>query len=132
MKIMVCYDGTKAAKSALNVAVQQAKAFKAQVIAVMAMEGEPHKQLHDLEQAEQDLESARAFLSSGNLVCETKLIFSESNESAGEQLVRFAKEQKVDMIVVGIKKLSKLGKVITGSNAQHVILNADCQVITAK
>jgi nucleotide-binding universal stress UspA family protein len=132
MKIMVCYDGTKSAKSALSVAVQHAKAFKAQVIAVMAMEGEPHKQLHDLEQAEQALESARAFLSADNLVCETKLIFSEGNKSAGEQLVRFAKEQKVDMIVIGIKKISRVGKVITGSNAQHVILNADCQVITAK
>ena len=81
---------------------------------------------------QQALESARAFLSTDNLVCETKLIFSESNKSAGEQLVRFAKEQKVDMIVVGIKKISRVGKVITGSNAQHIILNADCQVITAK
>ena len=73
MKIMVCSDGTKAAKSALSAAVQQAKAFKAQVIAVMAMEGEPHKRLHDLEQAEQTLEYARAFFTTDNVICETKL-----------------------------------------------------------
>ncbi len=132
MKIMVCYDGTDAAKNALAVTVQQAKAFKADVIAVTAMEGEAHKQLHDLEKAEQALEYARNFIVTDGVACETKLLLSETQFSAGEILVRFANEQQVDMIVIGVKKRSKVGKIITGSNAQHVILNADCQVISVK
>ena len=132
MKIMVCYDGTDATKNALGVTVQQAKAFNADVIAVTAMEGETREQLYDLEKAEQALEYARNFITTDGVACETKLLLSETRYSAGEILVRFANEQKMDMMVIGVKKRSKVGKMITGSNAQHVILNADCPVVCVK
>jgi len=48
----------------------------------------------------------------------------------GEQLVTFAKNEKVDQMYIGIKKRSKVGKLIFGSTAQFVILNAPCPVVT--
>ncbi len=132
MKIMVCYDGTDAAKSALSVTVQQAKAFHAEVIAVTSMEGNPQEQLHDIKKAEKTLADAGDFITAEGLACETKLLLSETHFSAGEILVRYANQEKMDMIVIGVKKRSKVGKMITGSNAQHVILNSDCQVVCVK
>ena len=52
--------------------------------------------------------------------------------SPGEDLVRFAQEQGIDEIVVGVKKTSAVGKILFGSNARYVILHAPCPVVSAK
>ncbi len=51
---------------------------------------------------------------------------------AGEQLVKFAEEEKIDQIFLGIQKTSKVGKLLFGSTAQYVILQSPCPVITVK
>jgi nucleotide-binding universal stress UspA family protein len=50
----------------------------------------------------------------------------------GEDLVRFAVENDIDLIFVGIKKKSKAQKIILGSTAQYIILKAPCPVTTVK
>ena len=44
----------------------------------------------------------------------------------------FLLENEIDEIVIGIKKRSKVGKLIFGSTAQYVILEAPCPVLTVK
>ncbi|MFZ1956497.1 MAG: universal stress protein, partial [Desulfobacterales bacterium] len=50
----------------------------------------------------------------------------------GEDLVRFAKENDVDLMVVGVKRRSKVGKLLMGSTAQFVIIKAPCPVLSIK
>jgi nucleotide-binding universal stress UspA family protein len=50
----------------------------------------------------------------------------------GEDLVRFAKENDVDLVVVGVKRRSKVGKLLMGSTAQFVIIKAPCPVLSIK
>ena len=50
----------------------------------------------------------------------------------GEQLVKFAEDQKIDQIFLGIVKKSKVGKLLFGSTAQYVILHAPCPVVTVQ
>jgi nucleotide-binding universal stress UspA family protein len=52
--------------------------------------------------------------------------------TSGEDLVEFAEENKIDEIIVGVKRRSKVGKLLMGSTAQYVILNASCPVVTVK
>jgi CheY-like chemotaxis protein len=52
--------------------------------------------------------------------------------SAGEDLVKFAQENDIDQIFLGIRKKSRAQKAILGSTARHVILKAPCPVTTVK
>ena len=132
MKIMVCYDGSDSAKNTLPVVLQQAKAYKAQVIVAIAMEGESGTPLGSPEGAEQSLAYAKLFLEKSKVEFETKVLSSEGILEAGENLIQFANERQADMIIIGIKKRSKVGKLLTGSNAQYVLLQAKCPVLTVK
>ncbi len=131
MKLLVCYDGSNIAKKALELTLKYAKAFNAHVIAVTALDGDPEKQLNDLGQAEQILEYAKNFLTIDNLSCETKMLPS-NNLTVAENIVFFAEQEKVDHIIIGTEKKSKVGKFFFGSTAQHIVLAATCAVIAVK
>lgn len=44
----------------------------------------------------------------------------------------FAREHGCDLIVIGLRKRSAIGKFILGSQAQRILLEADVPVLTAK
>jgi nucleotide-binding universal stress UspA family protein len=62
--------------------------------------------------------------------CEKHLLMR--GNATGEDIVSFAKENRADLIVIGVKKRSKVGKLMFGSTAQYVILEADCPVLAVK
>lgn len=49
-----------------------------------------------------------------------------------EDLVTVAAEHEADCIVIGLRKRSPVGKLILGSNAQRILLDAHCPVIAVK
>jgi nucleotide-binding universal stress UspA family protein len=49
-----------------------------------------------------------------------------------EDLVAVADEEKADLIVIGLRRRSPVGKLILGSNAQQVLLQASCPVLAVK
>jgi len=74
------------------------------------------------------LEFAKALLEEDNIDCETHLLIR--GFSSGEDLVPFAEDNQINEIIVGVRKRSKVGKLLMGSTAQHVILNAHCPVVS--
>ena len=49
-----------------------------------------------------------------------------------EDIVEFAKEVNASMIIIGVRKRSPTGKLLFGSVAQQVILNAEQPVVCIK
>ena len=49
-----------------------------------------------------------------------------------EDLIRVATEEGADMIVIGLRRRSPVGKALLGSNAQSILLEADCPVLGVK
>lgn len=49
-----------------------------------------------------------------------------------EELIRTAEEEGADLIIIGIRRRSKVGKAVLGSAAQDVLLGASCPVLAVK
>jgi nucleotide-binding universal stress UspA family protein len=130
MKILVGYDGTNAAREALNVAKRHAVAFGAKVHVVTSMLSGKETQQKDINRAEKELEYARSVFEAEGTPVESHLLIR--GMSPGEDLVQFARENEVDEIVVGVKRRSKVGKILLGSTAQFVIVKAPCTVVAVK
>jgi nucleotide-binding universal stress UspA family protein len=130
MKILVGYDGTNSAKDALKLAKSHAKAFGASLEVVTSMQTGTEADRKEIEQAERGLDYAKTLFKEDDIACNTHLLIR--GLSAGEDLVEFAKENQVGEIIVGVKRRSKVGKLLMGSTAQYVVLKADCPVVTVK
>jgi nucleotide-binding universal stress UspA family protein len=130
MKILVGYDGTNSAKEALNLTKAHAKSFNAAVDIVTSMQKGTEHEREDIEQAERGLEYAKSVFEESNIACNTHLLIR--GLTPGEDLVEFAKENDIDEIIVGVKRRSKVGKILLGSTAQYVILQAHCPVVSVK
>ena len=130
MKILVGFDGSKVSEAAIKLAAERAHAFDTQLLLVQSMVGGPEVPKRDFENAEQELQYQKNQLKKKNIACESLL--SVRGLEPGEDLIELAKEHQVDEIIVGVKRRSKVGKLVFGSTAQYVILNATCPVVTVK
>jgi len=131
MRLLVGYDGTNAARQALELVKKRAKLLGAKVDVVNCMVQNHKLKYEDIRKVEEKLEGeVRAILNSENIPYETHLVIS--GQDIGESLVQYAEQHKPDEIFIGIRKRSKVGKLVFGSTAQFVILNAPCPVVVAK
>ena len=58
-------------------------------------------------------------------------IAADAQDSA-EELIRTAESTGADFIVIGLRRRSPVGKLLLGSNAQRVLLDAACPVLAVK
>ncbi len=131
MKFLVCYDETKEAKKALKVAQEHAKIWQAKlevVNTITRIEPLKHSAVKKMEEKmEGDI---KKILAEDNPPYQVHLLLTDL--TSGEELVKFAEDQKTDLIFLGIVKKSKVGKLLFGSTAQYVILHSPCPVVTVQ
>lgn len=131
MNVLVGYDGSNTAKKALILAKEHANVFGAKLEVVMSMAQSRKLLYSDICSAEYRLQKeVRGLLNGDKTPYETHLYLRKQN--VGEALVEFAKNYNIDVIIIGVKRESKLGKFLLGSTAQYVILNAPCPVVAVK
>lgn len=131
MKILVAYDGSNVSKEALRVALKHAKAFVgSEVYVVTSIVGGPEVHRQAFEKAEGDLRYTQSVFIKDKIPCTTKLLVR--GMTPGEDLVQFIKENVIDEVIIGVRRRSKVGKLLFGSTAQKVILDAKCPVVTVK
>jgi nucleotide-binding universal stress UspA family protein/CheY-like chemotaxis protein len=130
MKILVGYDGGEEGRLALALARDTAVFHNAFVHVITSMEGGSSERQTDIQTAEKNLNFAKSLLAHANLQCDCQQ--SVRGMSAGEDLVKFAEENEINHIFLGIRKKSRAQKAILGSTARYVILKAPCPVTTVK
>ena len=130
MNILVGYDRSNVAKEALVLAKKHAKAFDAKVFLLTALAQGPDLQLEDIQRAENELDRVESSFKEDDIPCETHAVVSSL--TAGEVLVQFEQENDIDEIIIGVRRRSKVGKLLFGSNAQYIILMAQSPVVAVK
>lgn len=53
-------------------------------------------------------------------------------EDATDELLRIAEDEAADLLVIGLRRRSPVGKLILGANAQRILLDAACPVLAVK
>lgn len=130
MKIMLAYHGFSLDSKIVSTTLEHAQSFSAQLHLVTSIETGEAVPKNEFDLAEESLEKGKNFFLDRGVDCVTNLL--ETQKIAGEDLVEFASRNKIDELIVGVKSKSKLGKLLFGSTAQHVILHASCPVLTVK
>ena len=131
MKFLVCYDETKEAKKALKIAQEHARVWKAKLEVVNTLTRiEPLKHSAVKKMEEKMEGDIKEILAEDDPPYEVNLLLTDL--TSGEELVKFAEDQKMDLMFLGIVKKSKVGKLLFGSTAQYVILHAPCPVVTVQ
>ena len=131
MKFLVCYDESNEAKKALKVAQDHAKIWRAKLEVVNTITRVEPLKHSAVKKMELKMEGeVKQILGGDDPPYEVQLLLTDL--TSGEQLVKFAEDQKVDQIFLGIVRKSKVGKLLFGSTAQYVILHAPCPVVTVQ
>jgi nucleotide-binding universal stress UspA family protein len=76
------------------------------------------------------IERAEAELLARGLAVEVRE-FARGNDPAAD-LLEVAAERQAELIVIGLRRRSPVGKLLLGSNAQSILLSADCDVLAVK
>jgi len=133
LKILLFCKNTDANTKALQIAVEQAKAFDASVQMVSCISDKPGVPTEVTEKAAKKaekkmLEYTLDIFDPAGIACTSEVIVTAT--IIGEQIVKYAERIDADTIIMSIEKRSKIGKMVFGSNSQIIILEAPCKVVT--
>lgn len=129
-RYLVAYNGSEASRAALELAKHQALLRGSHVAVVTSMEGGPKEKPEVISAANFALEEAGRDLKAAGVDCAVHQLVR--GLSPGEDIVKFAEDNAIDFIFVGIEKRSRTQKLLLGSTAQFIILKAGCPVVTVK
>jgi len=80
--------------------------------------------------ADDDLDELTTDLDAAGVPYELKA--SGEGSDPAEDLIELAEEADAAFIVIGLRRRSPVGKLLLGSNAQRVLLDASCPVLAVK
>ena len=77
-----------------------------------------------------ELDSLSRAINQQGVKCESVLMDQGDDHAA--PILTLASRMSVELIVVGIRRRSPVGKAVIGSESQKLLLNADCPVLAVK
>ena len=128
MTIVVGYVPTPEGEAALTAAITEAQRREEPLHIVNSGRGDV---LVDKRYASEDaLDEVRARLDQTGVAYEIHQMVR--GKEASEEIVEAADRVRASMIVIGLRRRTATGKLITGSQAQRILLDAHCPVLAVK
>ena len=121
--VVVGYVPKPEGEAALERAIEEARLRGSELIVVHS-----HRARGD--EPEPDLSDVRARLDEAGVAYDIRQLVR--GFEAAEDLVSVAEAQGAELIVIGLRRRTPVGKLILGSNAQRVLLDAHCPVLAVK
>ncbi|MCW2752126.1 MAG: UspA protein [Aeromicrobium sp.] len=128
MSILVSYIPTAEGWAALHVAIGEATIRGTPVVIVNVA---IRSNFADVTFAdEKDLDAVRDRLATEGIACEIVQVLDATD--VAEAVLQEAAARETELIVVGLRRRSPVGKALLGSNAQKIIVAAACPVLSVR
>jgi nucleotide-binding universal stress UspA family protein len=128
--IVVGYVPKPEGKAALRRAAEEARLRGARLIVINSHRGGREFDNDDAIESEAQLDEVRSELRDAGVEHEVRQLVRGMDPA--DDLINVATESNADFIVIGLRRRSPVGKLILGSNAQRVLLDAPCPVLAVK
>jgi nucleotide-binding universal stress UspA family protein len=126
--VVVGYVPTPTGLAALDRAIDAARSTRVKLVVVNT--GHDGNFNHPDFATPTDLDAIDAQLTRIGL--EHEIVQATSGRSAADELLLAERTHSAHLIVIGIRRRSPVGKLLTGSTAQAVLLEAECPVLAVK
>jgi len=131
MKFMACFEEKGPWRELLREAQTHARVWNASLEVVKTVTRELAIKHSKIIEMEKELEErVREEFQDDSVAFNVQLLLTSLEP--GEKLVKFVEEEQIDLVFLGIRKKSKVGKFFFGSTAQYMILQAPCPVVAIK
>jgi nucleotide-binding universal stress UspA family protein len=130
MNIVTGFRPSTEGRAAVDRAIEEARLRGGTVLIVHSMHGGERDELERLMTYRERFEELRAELEASGVAHE--LIEYARGNSPAQDLLAVARERDAELIVIGVRHRSPVGKLVLGSTAQEVLLEADCAVLAVK
>ena len=128
--IVVGYVPKPEGKAALRLAAEEAKLRGSSLVVVNSHRGGRDFDRDDAVESESQLEEVRNELHEAGVEFQIRQLVRGMDPA--EDLINVAAEVSANVIVIGLRRRSPVGKLILGSNAQRILLDAPCPVLAVK
>ena len=128
--VVVGYVATAEGEAALDRAIEEARLRGATVLVVNSHRGGHEFDAPAARAAEGEMDSVKAKLEASGVEFDMRQLVRGFEPA--EDLIAIADESDAELIVIGLRRRSPVGKLILGSNAQRILLDAKCPVLAVK
>lgn len=130
MAIVVGFIPTPEGQAALARAAEEARVRRTSLIVVHSSDRAHERDKAAVGRLEEELATVGSRLKEEGLKFEVRRF--DRGRLPSEDLLEVADEVAADLIVIGLRRRSTVGKLILGSNAQTILLGADQPVLAVK
>jgi nucleotide-binding universal stress UspA family protein len=128
--VVVGYVAKPEGEAALDRAIDEAKLRGAKVVVVNSHRGGQDFDGAAAIKAEGEMEAVKARLDEAGVPYDLRQLVRGFEPA--EDLISIAEANSAELIVIGRRRRSPVGKLILGSNAQRILLDAKCPVLAVK
>jgi nucleotide-binding universal stress UspA family protein len=126
--VLLAYIRTPEGDAALATAVDEARRRSTGAIVVNVTR--PAAEVDSPLSAEQELDAVAALFAASGVEVDVRQL--PAGTDAADGILAVAAETTPEMVVIGLRRRSAVGKLVLGSTSQRILLGVDCPVLAVK
>jgi nucleotide-binding universal stress UspA family protein len=128
--VVVGYVAKPEGEAAVEQGIAEARLRNATLVVVNSHRGGREYDTDESTRSDADMSALEAKLKESGVPFEVRQLVRGFEPA--EDLISIAQSSDADLIVIGLRRRTPVGKLILGSNAQRILLDAPCPVLAVK